>query len=42
MYDTDAGIIKLHRLNYDLEIAQGKIRDAGLPDRLAERLAVGK
>ncbi len=42
VYDTEEGIIKLHRLNYDLEIAQEKIRAAGLPDRLAERLAVGK
>ncbi len=42
IYDTDEKVIELFRLNYDLETAQEKIRAAGLPERLAERLAVGK
>ena len=42
VYDTDEATIKLHRLNYDLETSQEKIRAAGLPDRLAQRLALGK
>ncbi|MBL69812.1 MAG: metallophosphatase family protein [Verrucomicrobiales bacterium] len=42
IYDTDAQTIQLFRLNYDLEKAQEKIRAAGLPDRLADRLGLGK
>jgi hypothetical protein len=34
--------IDLRRLDYDIPAAQKKIIDAGLPARLAERLAVGK
>ena len=30
------------RLEYDVEAAQERIRAAGLPERLAERLAVGR
>jgi len=32
----------LRRLDYDIASAQKKILDAGLPPRLAERLAFGK
>ncbi|MDP7051988.1 MAG: metallophosphoesterase family protein [Verrucomicrobiota bacterium] len=42
IYDTEEAVIELHRLDYDLEKTQGKIRAAGLPDRLADRLAQGK
>jgi len=42
IYDTEEAVIELYRLDYDLEKTQGKIRAAGLPDRLAERLALGK
>jgi diadenosine tetraphosphatase ApaH/serine/threonine PP2A family protein phosphatase len=42
IYDTEKAVIELHRLDYDLEKTQGKIRAAGLPERLAERLALGK
>lgn len=42
IYDTGEAIIELHRLDYDLDKAQEKIRAAGLPERLAERLSVGK
>ena len=42
IYDMDAGTIELRRLEYDIAAAQKKILDAGLPERLAERLAYGK
>lgn len=34
--------VDLFRLNYPLEVAQAKVIDAGLPDVLARRLAVGR
>lgn len=42
IYDLDEGSIELRRLDYDIPKAQAKIRAAGLPERLAERLAFGK
>jgi len=42
VYDTVEGTIELRRLDYDIAGAQKKILDAGLPPRLAERLAYGK
>jgi predicted phosphodiesterase len=42
IYDMDAGTIELRRLEYDIAAAQQKIREAGLPERLAERLAYGR
>jgi len=42
IYDVDEGSIELRRLEYDIPAAQKKIIAAGLPARLAERLAVGK
>ena len=42
VYDLDEGSIELRRLDYDLPTTQQKILNAGLPPRLAERLAVGK
>lgn len=42
VYDMDEGTIELRRLDYDIATAQKKILDAGLPPRLAERLAFGK
>ena len=41
-YDFDDGAIELRRLDYDIAKTQAKIRAAGLPERLAERLAHGK
>ena len=35
-------IVELRRLTYDINTAQDKIVDAGLPQRLADRLAMGK
>lgn len=42
VYDMDEGSIELRKLDYDIPGAQKKILAAGLPPRLAERLAVGK
>jgi diadenosine tetraphosphatase ApaH/serine/threonine PP2A family protein phosphatase len=42
IYDMDEGSIELRRLDYNIAAAQKKIIEAGLPARLAERLAVGK
>ena len=42
VYDADEGTIELRRLEYDIAAAQKKILDAGLPPRLAERLAFGR
>jgi diadenosine tetraphosphatase ApaH/serine/threonine PP2A family protein phosphatase len=42
IFDMDEGTIELRRLDYDIPTAQKKILDAGLPPRLAERLAFGK
>jgi predicted phosphodiesterase len=41
-YDLDEGLIELRRLDYDIPAAQAKIRAAGLPERLAERLTIGR
>src|SRR6266852_2395950 len=42
VYDMDEATIELRRLDYDIPGAQKKILDAGLPPRLAERLAFGR
>jgi predicted phosphodiesterase len=42
VYDLDEGSIELRRLDYDIPKAQKKIVEAGLPQRLADRLALGK
>jgi len=42
IYDLKAGTIELRRLEYDFAKTQAKILDAGLPERLANRLALGK
>jgi len=34
--------VELRRLDYDIPKVQAKIRAAGLPERLAERLPLGK
>ena len=40
--DTDAASAVVHRVPYAIDRAAGKIRDAGLPIALAERLAYGR
>jgi predicted phosphodiesterase len=42
VYDLNEGTIELRRLDYDIAKAQKKIIEAGLPQRLADRLALGK
>lgn len=42
MVDTDACSISILRVQYDLAAAQAKIVDAGLPEVLAHRLALGR
>jgi len=42
IYDSDELTVELFRLDYDIEATQAKIREAGLPERLAERLDYGK
>jgi diadenosine tetraphosphatase ApaH/serine/threonine PP2A family protein phosphatase len=42
VYDHDNQQIYIRRVPYDLAAAQKKIRAAGLPEPLAERLALGK
>ena len=41
-YDLSGGEIMIRRVAYDFSVTQQKIQDAGLPDRLAKRLAAGK
>jgi predicted phosphodiesterase len=42
MYDDDLARVTFYRIPYDLAAAQGAIRAAHLPDRLASRLAAGR
>ena len=41
IYDTEAGVVQVSRVDYDIPAAQAKIREAGLPSVLADRLALG-
>lgn len=41
VYDSDAQIVRVVRAEYDIETTQRKIRAAGLPSVLADRLALG-
>lgn len=42
IYDPSTREVYFRRLPYDIEAAQARIRAAGLPDRLAQRLALGQ
>jgi len=42
MYDSETRTVHYHRTEYDVETAQKKIREAGLPPILADRLQVGR
>ncbi len=42
LYHPDKQCVELRRIEYDIWTAQDKIVDAGLPQRLADRLALGK
>ena len=40
-YDSERRIVRWHRIDYPIAEAQRRIRKAGLPGSLADRLAVG-
>jgi len=42
IFHFDQQVVELRRVEYDICVAQDKILQAGLPRRLADRLAVGK
>ena len=42
IYNTAERTVELRRVTYDVETAQARIREAGLPERLARRLEFGK
>lgn len=42
VYDADKQIVEIHRTAYPLERTQARIREAGLPEALAQRLAIGR
>jgi predicted phosphodiesterase len=42
IFDSDARAVNFYRAKYDVEKAQGRIREAGLPERLADRLTLGR
>lgn len=41
IYDSDQRVVSFHRVAYDCEKASAKIRAAGLPEQLGDRLLVG-
>jgi predicted phosphodiesterase len=41
IYDSDSGILEWRRIGYHIQITQQRMRDAGLPTRLIERLDFG-
>ena len=42
IYDTGSRTVRFRRLEYDVAAAQARIREAGLPERLAARLEAGR
>jgi putative phosphoesterase len=42
LFSEEEGLLRYRRVRYDVEAAQAKIRAAGLPPSLADRLAEGK
>jgi hypothetical protein len=40
-YDSERRIVRWHRVEYPIDEAQRRIRKAGLPGSLADRLALG-
>ena len=42
IYDEAAGRMTFHRVSYDHQAAAAAIREAGLPEFFAERLALGR
>ncbi len=42
IYHVETNVVEQRRVKYDVATAQKKIRQAGLPERLADRLAYGR
>lgn len=42
IYDTDKKEVEIHRVSYDIESQQAKMRIANLPDYLINRIAIGR
>jgi diadenosine tetraphosphatase ApaH/serine/threonine PP2A family protein phosphatase len=42
IYDMVENLVELRRVTYDFGVTQQRILDAGLPSRVAARLAVGR
>ncbi len=42
IYDAARQSLEIHRTPYPIEQTQGRIREAGLPEALAQRLAIGR
>jgi diadenosine tetraphosphatase ApaH/serine/threonine PP2A family protein phosphatase len=42
IYDSEEKVIEIKRVSYEVEEAARKIREAGLPEVLGERLKYGK
>jgi diadenosine tetraphosphatase ApaH/serine/threonine PP2A family protein phosphatase len=42
IYDTEKGTVEVRRVGYDIKAVQQKMRDAGLPEYLIERLERGR
>jgi diadenosine tetraphosphatase ApaH/serine/threonine PP2A family protein phosphatase len=42
IYNAKERLVRFRRLEYDIAAAQAKVLEAGLPTRLAERLALGQ
>jgi diadenosine tetraphosphatase ApaH/serine/threonine PP2A family protein phosphatase len=40
--DEEAGTVTCYRVEYPIDLAQARIRDAGLPEALAKRLGLGR
>lgn len=42
IYDSKTGVLYHHRVQYDMSLTQQKMRERGLPERLATRLSYGR
>ena len=42
VYDASAKVIEIYRTPYPVERTQARIREAGLPEALAQRLMIGR
>jgi diadenosine tetraphosphatase ApaH/serine/threonine PP2A family protein phosphatase len=40
--DLERGVMEIHRVDYDIEAVQAKIRSAGLPEGFGARLTLGR